>query len=188
MSNIAIFASGSGTNAQKIIDYFSTEKGGKVTLVLTNRADAYVLKRAESNSIDSIIFDRHDFYDSSVVVDHLVKYKIDFIVLAGFLWLVPDTIIDRYPGKIVNIHPALLPSYGGKGMFGDRVHKAVIEAGERESGITIHYVNSKYDDGDIIFQARCSVMKDDTSDSLARRIHDLEHRHYPEVIANLLKG
>jgi phosphoribosylglycinamide formyltransferase-1 len=186
MKNIAIFASGSGTNADNIIKYFSTSNFAKVTLVLSNKPDAFVLERAAKLGVPSIFFDRSQFYSSGTVSDYLKKYKIDFIVLAGFLWLVPSSILSSYKMKIINIHPALLPAYGGKGMYGDRVHKAVLANSEKESGITIHYVNEKYDDGDIIFQARCKVLPGDSPDSLAHRIHDLEYKHFPAVIEKLI--
>ncbi len=186
MRNIAIFASGSGTNAQKLMEYFSTRKAAKVKLLLTNRADAFVLERARNFSVPSLVFDRDDFYRNGKVLRVLRENKIDFIVLAGFLWLVPAEIINHYRRRIVNIHPALLPEYGGKGMYGSRVHKAVIDKGEKESGISIHYVNEHYDEGDIIFQARCGVMAGDSPESLAARVHELEHRHYPVVVEKLL--
>ena len=182
MRNIAIFASGSGTNAENLIKYFSTGKNSQVTLLLSNKADAYVLKRAEKHSVKSVVFDRHDFYESGKVLEILSVNNIDFIVLAGFLWLVPAPLIEKYRDRIVNIHPALLPAYGGKGMYGSHVHKAVIENGEDESGITIHKVNEVYDAGDIIFQAKCPVLPDDTPDSLAARIHKLEYEHFPVVV------
>ncbi|HEX2968472.1 MAG TPA: phosphoribosylglycinamide formyltransferase [Bacteroidales bacterium] len=186
MKNIAIFASGSGTNAENIIRYFSNVNSAHVNLVLSNRRKAMVMKRAEALGVDSHFFEHYDFYCSGRVLDILEQYSIDFIVLAGFLWLVPDNIIDRYPYRIVNIHPALLPSYGGKGMYGDAVHKAVIGNGENESGITIHYVNNHYDKGDIIFQARCRVEPGDTPETLAAKIHQLEYLHFPRVIRELV--
>jgi phosphoribosylglycinamide formyltransferase-1 len=182
MRNIAIFASGSGSNAENIIKYFSNRNSAKVVGVFSNRSDAYVLQRAERLGVPSYFFDRNDFYISSKVTDLLDGLKVDFIVLAGFLWLVPATLTSRYSGKIVNIHPALLPSYGGKGMYGARVHSAVIKNKEKESGITIHFVNEKYDEGDIIFQAKCSISVNDTPESLANKIHELEYKHYPRVI------
>lgn len=188
MKNIAILASGSGTNAENIIKYFSNRNSAKVAIVLSNKRDAFVLERAAKLNIPSVFFDRDDFYNSDKVSGYLKKYNIDFIVLAGFLWLVPAAILEAFPGKVVNIHPALLPSYGGKGMYGEIVHKAVIENGEKESGITIHYVNEVYDNGDIIFQERCRVMPDDTPDSLAHRIHELEYKYFPQVIENLVLG
>ena len=176
MKNIAIFASGSGTNAENIIEYFSTKNSAKVTLVLSNKRQAMVLKRAGKHNVKGIFFERDDFYVYGKVLDSLLIHKIDFIVLAGFLWLVPESIIETYHGRIVNIHPALLPRYGGKGMYGEAVHKAVIENRDSESGITIHYVNSHYDEGDIIFQAKCRVEPTDTPDSLAGKIHALEYQ------------
>ena len=186
MRNIAIFASGSGTNAENIIRYFSNKKSAKVSLVLSNMRQALVLKRAEALNIPVTFFDRKDFYDSRAVSDLLESYKIDFIVLAGFLWLVPEYLIEKYHGRLINIHPALLPAYGGKGMYGDAVHKAVIANHDPESGITIHYVNKMYDEGDIIFQARCNVDPDETADSLAQKVHALEYIHFPRVIEELL--
>jgi phosphoribosylglycinamide formyltransferase 1 len=186
MRNIAIFASGSGTNAENIIKYFSTKKDAKVSLVLSNRKHALVLKRAEALNVRSIFFDRDDFYATGEVLRLLQLYKTDFIVLAGFLWLVPEDIIEKYNHRIINIHPALLPKYGGKGMYGDAVHSAVIQNCETESGITIHYVNKFYDDGDIIFQQRLQVESSDTPDSLAKKIHEIEYRFYPKVIEDLV--
>jgi len=186
MRNIAIFASGSGSNAENIIRYFSTKESAKVTLVLSNNRQAFVLKRAESLNVKNIFFDRDDFYKSDRVVDILQEEKIDFIVLAGFLWLVPDNIINIYAGRIVNIHPALLPAYGGKGMYGDAVHKAVIENREKESGITIHFVNNEYDKGNIIFQARCKIEPNDDYESLANKIHSLEYEYFPQVIEGVV--
>ncbi|MGQ9620662.1 MAG: phosphoribosylglycinamide formyltransferase [Bacteroidales bacterium] len=186
MKNIAIFASGSGTNAENIIRFFSVRKSAKVALVLSNNPNAYVLVRAVRFKVPVKIFNRHEFYKTDSVLETLVSFNIDFIVLAGFLWLVPKNILSHYYRRIINIHPALLPSYGGKGMYGDRVHRAVIESGDRESGITIHYVDEKYDNGDIIFQFRCKVEPDETPESLAVRIHELEYRYYPEVIEKLI--
>lgn len=188
MKNIAIFASGSGTNAENIIRYFSTKKNARVKLVLSNRRNAMVLKRAEDLKVDTFFFDRNDFYTTGKVADTLSAYDIDFVVLAGFLWLVPDNIIESFEGKIVNIHPALLPKFGGKGMYGEAVHKAVVSGKEKESGITIHYVNRHYDSGDIIFQAKCSVKPDDTAETLALRIHELEYLHFPRVIDELVSS
>jgi len=186
MRNIAIFASGSGTNAENIIKYFSTRNTAQVSLVLSNKRQAMVLKRAEALNIRTLFFEHKEFYVTGKVLRYLSLYKIDFIVLAGFLWLVPENIISHFPGRIINIHPALLPSYGGKGMYGDIVHKTVIENKDKESGISIHYVNKQYDKGDIIFQERCKVAKDDTPDSLAAKVHSLEYQHYPRVIEELV--
>jgi len=186
MKKIAIFASGSGTNAENLIKYFSNRKSAKVTLILSNRREAYVLKRAAEHNIKSIFFDYNEFNTSDKVLDDLLRNDIDFLVLAGFLWLVPEKILNFYAGRIINIHPALLPKYGGKGMYGEKVHKAVIDNHESESGISIHYVNKSYDEGSIIFQARCKVEPSDTPDTLAARIHELEYKYFPEVIENLI--
>jgi phosphoribosylglycinamide formyltransferase 1 len=188
MRNLAIFASGSGTNAENIINYFSNKESGRISAVFSNKPQAMVLKRAESHNIPAVVFDYNDFYRTEKICEYLSYYKIEFIILSGFLLLVPENILELYPGRIINIHPALLPSYGGKGMYGDAVHKAVIENHEKTSGITIHYVNKFYDKGDIIFQARCNVAPDDTPESLASKIHKLEYRYFPEVIEKLVTG
>lgn len=185
MRNIAIFASGSGSNAENIIKYFSNRDTAKVKLILSNKREAFVLKRATVLGVNSFFFERRDFYDSDKVLSLLLSEKIDFVVLAGFLWLVPDNILKTYSGRIVNIHPALLPAYGGKNMYGERVHRAVIDNREKESGITIHSVNSVYDEGEILFQARCKVEPDDTPETLSDRIHALEYEHFPRVIEEI---
>ena len=186
MRNIAIFASGSGTNAENIIRYFSNKNSAKVSFVLSNKHQALVLKRAEALNIPAVFFDHDDFYLTGAVQDYLSSNGIDFIVLAGFLWLVPEDIIEKYPRRIINIHPALLPAYGGKGMYGEAVHRSVLANNEKESGMTIHYVNKMYDEGDIIFQARCSVDPDDSPASLAEKVHNLEYIHFPRVIEELI--
>jgi len=186
MKNIVIFASGAGTNAENIIRYFSNEKKAKVVLVLSNKPQAMVLKRAAALGVDVFFFDRRQFYDTEEVLFILQRRNADLIVLAGFLWLVPPRIIEAYKGRIVNIHPALLPGFGGTGMYGDRVHKAVLDAHCTESGITIHFVNEHYDSGDIIFQARCPVLPGDDADTLASRVHALEYKHYPAVISSII--
>ncbi|MEN8157979.1 MAG: phosphoribosylglycinamide formyltransferase [Bacteroidota bacterium] len=186
MKRIAIFASGSGTNAENMVRYFRTRPGARVELVLTNRPGAGVISRAESVDVETVVFNREQFYGTDEIEVLLRERAIDFIVLAGFLWLVPSRLLETYHGRMVNIHPALLPKYGGKGMFGDHVHRAVIASGDTESGITIHYVNKAYDQGDIIFQATCAVEPDDTPDSLASRIHALEYKHFPKVVEKLL--
>lgn len=188
MKNIAIFASGSGTNAQAIADHFKNHSQARVCCILSNKENAYVLERAKKLDIPGYTFNRADFYESGKVLEILKKHQTDFIVLAGFLWLVPENLIATFPQSIVNIHPALLPKYGGKGMYGNRVHAAVIENGETESGITIHHVNQNYDEGNIILQARCEVKAEDTPETLAERIHELEHRHYPRVVEELVLG
>ena len=186
MRNIAILASGSGTNAENIIKYFSNKNTAKVSLVLSNKRQAQVLKRAEENNIRTVFFEHKEFYITGKVLRYLLLYKIDFIVLAGFLWLVPENILEQYAGRVINIHPALLPAYGGKGMYGETVQKAVIAGHDKESGITIHYVNKFYDKGDIIFQTRCKVDPTDTTSSLTEKVHALEYLHYPKVIEELV--
>ena len=188
MDRIAIFASGSGTNAERIITHFTGNQRAGVVLVLSNKPDAYVLERARNHGIPSVVFDRKQFTETDEIPEILKAHRVTFIVLAGFLWLVPRNILSAWQGRIVNIHPALLPKFGGKGMYGHKVHETVIREGESESGITIHYVNEKYDAGDIIFQARCPVLPGDTPDTLASRIHLLEYEHYPIVIENLLNN
>lgn len=186
MKRLAIFASGSGTNAERIIRYFDRHPAISVKMVLSNKPDAYVLERAKRLSIPTKVFTREEFTNSKGIVDLLKSKKIDLLVLAGFLWLVPSSIIQAFPNAIVNIHPALLPKYGGKNMYGARVHQAVIDAREKESGITIHLVDEIYDRGRIVFQAKCQVSENDTSETLAEKIHALEYDHFPRVIENLL--
>ncbi len=186
MKNIAIFASGSGTNAERIIKYFEKKEHADVGVVLTNNPSAGVIKRAQSCNVNVEIFNRNDFYHSNRVIDVLKKYSPDLIVLAGFLWLVPQTFVKDYEGKIINIHPALLPKFGGKGMYGMHVHEAVIKSGEIKSGITIHHVNDIYDDGQIIFQDSFELSDDETPESLAQKIHALEYKHFPVIIDKLL--
>lgn len=182
MNNLAIFASGSGTNAGQIMKYFQSHASIRVSLVLSNKPDAFVLQRAKQFGVPEMVFSRSEFYSSDLIIKKLKENDIRFIVLAGFLWLVPENLLASFPGRIINIHPALLPAYGGKGMYGSKVHEAVILNKEKESGITIHYVNGEYDRGDVIFQARCPVLPDDTAETLAGRIHELEYRHFPEII------
>lgn len=186
MTRIAIFASGSGSNAENIINYFKGNNNVEIVSIVSNRKEALVHDRAKRLGIESVTFSKNDFENSNNVIDYLKDKKIDFVVLAGFLLKVPQNILAEYPNKIVNIHPALLPKFGGKGMYGDNVHKAVVEAGESESGITIHYINENYDEGDIIFQAKCSVSKDDTYKDVAEKVHMLEYKYFPEVIADIL--
>jgi len=187
MSNIAIFASGSGTNAEQIIRYFREDPEHRVSLVLSNKPDAFVLERARRFAVPTSVFDRAAFYRSGFVLDQLREAAIDLIVLAGFLWMVPENLLKAYPSRIVNIHPALLPAFGGRGMYGLRVHEEVIRTRQARSGITIHVVDEVYDHGEILFQAECPVLPGDTPESLAERIHELEHQHYPRVIREYLK-
>ncbi len=186
MKRIAIFASGSGTNFQQICEYFNENKHAKVEVLIVNKKNAYVRERAKNLGVEDFYFTREDFYNSNKIVDLLQSREIDMVVLAGFLWLVPENIIAAFPNKIVNIHPALLPSYGGKGMYGHHVHEAVIAARESKSGITIHYVNEMYDSGDIIFQAECQLTDQDTVETLEEKIHLLEKEHFPKVIDSIL--
>lgn len=186
MYRIAIFASGNGTNAQKFFDYFNKHPFIEIGLLLCNKPDAKVLERARMASIETFVFSIQDLNLTPKVFNVLKAKSVDFIVLAGFMLLVPENITREWAKRIVNIHPALLPKYGGKGMYGDNVHKAVLAAGEKVSGISIHYVNSVYDDGDVIFQAECEVFPNDTPDTLSQRIHALEHLHYPLVVEKLL--
>ena len=181
---LAIFASGNGSNAQAIIEHLLTNSAVEVSKIYTNNKDAYVIERGNKFDVSSVVFNKSEFIGEEFT-NALQSENYDLIILAGFMWLVPPAIVSSYKNKIVNIHPALLPAYGGKGMYGDNVHKAVIANKELKSGITIHYVNENYDEGDIIFQAECPVRSTDTSNSLAERIHKLEHKHYPEVIEKL---
>jgi phosphoribosylglycinamide formyltransferase 1 len=186
MKKIAVFASGAGSNAQKIIDHFRDHQQVKVALIVCNNPGAGVLKIAANENIPVLLLEKEKFFRGNGYADELINAGIALVVLAGFLWKIPDALIRAFPGKIINIHPALLPKYGGKGMYGQYVHQAVLDNKEKESGITIHYVDEQYDNGDTIFQARCPVLENDTADLLARRIHLLEHRHYPAVIEELL--
>ncbi|MBK5195909.1 MAG: phosphoribosylglycinamide formyltransferase [Proteiniphilum sp.] len=187
MIHIAIFASGSGSNAENIADYFRESDDIKVSLIISNKRDAYVHVRAEKLSIPSYTFSKAEFEKGTPLLKVLREYNIGFIVLAGFLLKVSQPLLNVYAGRIINIHPALLPKYGGKGMYGDTVHRAVVDAGETESGITIHYVNEHYDEGSIIFQATCEVQAVDTPGDVARKVHALEYAHFPRVIASLVK-
>jgi phosphoribosylglycinamide formyltransferase-1 len=188
MKKIAIFASGSGTNAEKIIRHFKTHHLIRVSLLVCNKPGAGVLNVAASNGVTTLLIEKERFFRGDHYLPELKNAGIDFIVLAGFLWKVPAGLIEAYRGKIINIHPALLPLYGGKGMYGATVHQAVIEQGEKESGITVHYVDEHYDNGDIIFQARCRVEPTDNAESLAAKIHLLEYENYPRIIEELLSG
>ncbi|PWJ58377.1 phosphoribosylglycinamide formyltransferase-1 [Dyadobacter jejuensis] len=188
MNRIALFASGSGTNAEKIFEYFENQTDVEISLVLTNNPDAGVIRRARKFSIPTLVFDRKSFYDTGKILNLLKNEGIDFIILAGFMMLIPDAMVKAYPNRMVNIHPALLPKFGGKGMYGHFVHEAVKEAQEIESGITIHFVNEHYDEGNIIFQAHCSITPADSPEDIARKVQVLEHKHYPEVIDSILQN
>lgn len=184
---IAIFASGSGSNAQKIMEHFKKNALAEVTLILTNNPEAYVLQRADNFEIPAHVFNRRTFYQSDEVIKLLQSLNIDLVVLAGFLWLVPQNLLDAFPNRIINIHPALLPAFGGKGMYGDYVHRAVLIAGEKESGITIHFVNEHFDKGEIIQQFRFKIDPGDQLENIRFKIQQLEHQHYPKVIEQVLK-
>ncbi len=186
MKRIVIFASGSGTNAENIINYFKTSNTATVVLVLSNKPTAKVLERASVLNTNALYFNKVLFNDASSFLPIIQSFNPDLLVLAGFLWKIPEYLISAFPNKIINIHPALLPKYGGKGMYGMHVHNAVLANNESESGITIHYVNEAYDEGAIIFQASCPVLSNDTADTLAKRIHELEYKHYPKIIEQLL--
>lgn len=190
MKQIAIFASGAGSNATKIIEHFAVlNKNGdaavSVALIVCNKPDAGVLKVAAANQIPSLVIDKEKFFRGNAYIDELNAAKIDFIVLAGFLWKIPTTLIKAFHRKMINIHPALLPRYGGKGMYGQFVHEAVITHKDKESGITIHYVDEVYDHGQIILQVTCLVAEDDTAATLANKVQALEHRHFPAAVALL---
>jgi len=182
---IALFASGAGSNAENIVRFFSQNPGFQFPVILSNKSDAFIHTRAKNLRIPSFTFSREDFSDGDKIASFLKLYNIDCIVLAGFLLRIPQTLILAYPDKIINIHPALLPKYGGKGMYGMRVHEAVAENHEPESGITIHYVNGNYDEGNIIFQATCPVSPTDTPDMIAEKVHKLEYEHFPKVIEDI---
>ncbi len=184
MKRVAIFASGSGSNAQNIIEYFSKSREVVIDSLWSNNENAYALIRAERLGIESFTFGKDAFYKSREILEQLSDRKIDMIVLSGFLWLVPKSLIGEF--TIINIHPALLPKYGGKGMYGSKVHEEVIKNKEKESGITVHYVNDRYDEGNIIFQATCAIDSSDTPDSLAKKVHQLEYEHFPRVIEEVL--
>jgi phosphoribosylglycinamide formyltransferase-1 len=186
VKKVAIFASGAGSNAAKIIEYFNTSSLIQIALIVCNKPNAGVLNIANKHAIPSLLIEKDQFFRGDAYVEELKKYKIDFIVLAGFLWKVPEKLIQAYPNSIVNIHPALLPNYGGKGMYGSLVHAAVIDNKEKESGITIHYVNEHFDEGQHIFKATCTVDEKDTPESLASKIHALEHAHFARVIEEVI--
>ena len=186
--NIAIFASGSGSNAEAFFKYFGGNKNINICLLLTNNKHAFAIQRAEKFGIPSVTFNRHEFYETDGVLNILKKHDISFIVLAGFLWKIPLNLIGSYHRRMVNIHPALLPKFGGKGMYGMYVHRAVVEAGEKESGITIHYVTENYDEGEIIFQEKCDVASSDSPEMVARNVQKLEHKFYPEVVEKCLSA
>jgi phosphoribosylglycinamide formyltransferase-1 len=182
MIKIAIFASGSGSNAERITEYFSSNDHVEVCLFLTNNPAAGVIERAQRLNIPTLIFNKKLFAQTDKIVEILQSQGIDWVILAGFLWLVPSNLTRAFENRMINIHPALLPKYGGKGMWGHHVHEAVVANKEKETGITIHYVNEHYDEGKVIFQAKCEVTENDTPESVAAKIHELEYQYFPEVI------
>ncbi|CAL1521316.1 phosphoribosylglycinamide formyltransferase [Chitinophaga sp. MM2321] len=186
MKNIVLFASGAGSNAQKIIDHFRNSDKGRVSLIVCNRPGAGVLAIAEREGIPSILIEKDKFLHTDTYIQILKEYQTDLVVLAGFLWKIPVNLVQAFPNRIINIHPALLPKFGGKGMYGHFVHEAVIAAGETESGITIHFVNEKYDDGETILQERCIITKEDTPETVARKVQALEHQWFPVTVERLL--
>ncbi len=188
MRKIALFASGSGTNVENIANYFKNRSDVEISLILSNKKNAFVLERAKKLGIPSMVINRDEFYNSDKIVRILNEKSVDLIVLAGFLWLIPNNLIEAYQNKIINIHPALLPKYGGKGMYGDKVHKAVVENNETESGITIHFVNQEYDEGKTLFQAKCQVLKNDTYEIVASKVHALEYEYFPKIIAEFINS
>lgn len=187
ITNLAIFASGTGSNAQKIIDHFRYSKQVKVALIVSNKEGAGVVGIAQKEHIPVILLDKEKFFRGNAYVDELKAKNIGLVVLAGFLWKIPTLLIRAYHDRIINIHPALLPKYGGKGMYGQYVHETVLANREKESGISIHFVDDHYDHGQVIFQATCPVLESDTPESLAHRIHKLEHEYYPKVIEQVIK-
>ncbi|NLJ82177.1 MAG: phosphoribosylglycinamide formyltransferase [Bacteroidales bacterium] len=186
MKKIVVFASGSGTNFQNIANYFDKKQTAKIELLISNKADAYALERAKKMNISTLLIDREMLYKSENVLNILREINPDLLILAGFLWLIPENIIEAFPQKIVNIHPALLPKYGGKGMYGMQVHKAVVANKETETGISIHYVTKEYDKGDLIFQATCEVLPKDSPETIAEKVHSLEYEFFPKIIEKLL--
>lgn len=186
MKKIALFASGSGTNVENLITYFQGHSLVNIALVVSNRPDAYVLERSSRLGVPSVVFLKDDWQTGDKITACLSENEIDFIVLAGFLMRIPDMLLHNYPDKIINIHPSLLPKYGGKGMYGNNVHEAVINAREKESGITIHYINKVYDAGEIIFQKKCAVEVNDSPSDLAKKVHALEYECYPRIIEQIV--
>lgn len=186
MIKLAIFASGSGSNAENIADYFSDKQYVTIKSIVSNKQEAYVHERAKRLGIESVTFSKKQFSETDNVLNYLENKEIDFIILAGFLLKVPENILNKYPDKIINIHPALLPKFGGKGMYGENVHQSVVASGEKESGITIHYVDENYDEGNIIFQATCEVSPSDTPHQVAEKVHALEYRYFPEIIDKVI--
>ncbi|MGQ1784925.1 MULTISPECIES: phosphoribosylglycinamide formyltransferase [unclassified Saccharicrinis] len=186
MSKVAIFASGSGSNAENIVNYFKGRLNSSDFHFFTNNSKAYVNERALKLGVNLTLFSREEFYNSDKIIEVLKEEACELIVLAGFLWLIPENFVEAFKGRIINIHPALLPKFGGKGMYGKRIHEAVVDNKETETGITIHYVDSNYDEGKIIKQVTCRVLPTDTATDVEAKVHELEYEHYPKVIAEML--
>lgn len=182
MTRLAILGSGNGTNAQRLCEYFSGHKDIIIDCIIYNRKDAFIAQRAHNLGIEAQYFNKKDFYESSRVLDYLIERKIDYVILAGFLLLIPQNLLDQFPNRIINIHPSLLPKHGGPGMYGLKVHQEVIDSKETKSGITIHIIDNHYDRGPILFQAECPVLDTDDAETLAQRVHQLEYQHFPVVI------
>lgn len=185
-NKIAIFASGRGSNAKKIIEYFEARPQVEIALIVSNKPNAPVLELGTHFGISTLLLKRKSFYKTRHLLDDLAQFEINFVVLAGFLWFIPDYLTTAFEGRMINIHPSLLPKYGGKGMYGMKVHEAVYENRELETGMTIHYVNEQYDEGQIVFQAKCAVHESDTPALIAQKVQQLEHYHFPRVIEQLL--
>ena len=188
MTQIALFSSGNGTNAENIIKYFKKSRDINVAMVVSNNQNAFVHQRAKLLNIPSYTFSKKEITDGNAVLSLLHEKQIEYIILAGFLLKIPNTILNQFPNRIINIHPSLLPKYGGKGMYGDNVHKKVIAEQDTQSGITIHYVNEKYDDGEIIFQTKCTIQPNDTYKDVAQKVHKLEYAHFPRIIEEVILG
>jgi phosphoribosylglycinamide formyltransferase-1 len=188
MKNIVLLASGSGSNVENIVNFFRNKPEVNVAKVLTNNPEAFVIQRCKQLEVPCEVFTRDDLMNTDKVLKELVSSQVDLVVLAGFLWLIPAKLVDAFPNRIINIHPALLPKYGGKGMYGQHVHQAVVDNQEKESGITIHYVNQKYDEGATIFQATCAVLPEDSAEDVAIKVHKLEYEYFPKVIEQVLTG
>lgn len=188
MTNIAVFASGTGSNARKIIEHFQQNQNIHVKLIVSNKSTAPVLDLGKQYNISTLVINRHDFYKTENIIEIFNEYSIDFVALAGFLWLMPTYLVSAFENRMVNIHPALLPKYGGKGMYGMNVHRAIKAANEKESGITIHFVNKNYDEGSIIFQAKCALSEIDTAETIAKKVLTLEHEYFPKIIEKIIRG
>ncbi len=186
MWNVTIFASGSGSNAENIFNYFKDSKLVRVGLLITDNPKAFVIERCRRHSVPCLVLSKRLIDDTDFMLGVLRDFRTNFVVLAGYIKLVPDYIVAAFDQRIVNIHPSLLPKHGGKGMYGNRVHQSVLDSGDKESGITIHFIDNDYDRGSVIFQAKCPVLPDDTADSLAQRVHALEYEYYPNVIEDTI--